>query len=198
MELRMNSLLPEGAVQPLEAQLPVPFASLPESARLALATAQAEGTVNHDRLKQMCREHRADITKMFGKLVRDGLLIAQGVGRGTKYYLPWFPKTPELAVYLDWEDIPPAMQSRLLALVEPVASKGKFSAVLLRETILALCQGHYLGLRVLAQALQRDNDDLRKRTLTPMVQAGHLQAAHAAPRDPRQAYTAAPGKAGNG
>lgn len=44
------------------------------------------------------------------------------------------------------------------------------------------------------QALKCDNDDSRKRTLIPLVQLRHRQAAYAATRDPRQAYTAAPGE----
>lgn len=62
---------------------------------------------------------------------------------------------------------------------------------LLQEVLLALCAGRYLGLRVLARVLQRDPDDLRKRTLSRMVKDGQLKPAHAATKDPRQAYTAA-------
>ena len=49
-----------------------------------------------------------------------------------------------------------------------------------------------MGLRVLAHVLERDPDDLRKRTLTPMVREGVLRTAYTNSRDPRQAYTAAP------
>ncbi len=61
----------------------------------------------------------------------------------------------------------------------------------LRAAVLAMCTGRYLGLRVLARALNRDLDDLRKRTLTPMMQAGVVRPAHPSARDPRQACSAA-------
>ncbi|QTN27046.1 putative DNA binding domain-containing protein [Rhodoferax sp. AJA081-3] len=96
---------------------------------------------------------------------------------------------PEFGTYLDWKSIPDSLKSELLSLAEPVANRGKVNAPVLRDAILALCQGRFLGLRVLAHALQRDSDDLRKRTLTPMVQEGVLRAAYTAARDPRQAYT---------
>ena len=96
----------------------------------------------------------------------------------------------EFGAYLDWKSIPDSLKAELLGLAEPVANRGKVSALTLRDAILALCQGRFLGLRVLAHALQRDSDDLRKRTLTPMVQEGVLRAAYTAARDPRQAYTA--------
>lgn len=148
----------------------------------------------------------------------DGLLTTQGAGRGMVYFLPWqaatpsmvfqvvadaeaLPelgrktpelegKTPELGAYLDWQTIPANLQAKLRAIASPIASRGKVSTTMLREAILALCDGKYLGLRVLAHALERDSDDLRKRTLMPMVKEGVLRSAYPSARDPRQAYTA--------
>lgn len=237
MELRMSSLVPERAVAELTAQLGARFAALPETARLALITAQVEGLVSHDRLKQITTDHPADLTKLLGQLVRDGLLIPDGTGRGMVYFLSWQrptavaafdaadfgnrglgatspepganppepgskppelgikppelgTKPPELATYYDWGAIPDDLQQALQALAAPVALRRKASSEVLRATILALCKGRFLGLRVLAHVLQRDPDDLRKRTLTPMVQKGALLPAFASTRDPRQAYTA--------
>jgi ATP-dependent DNA helicase RecG len=99
-------------------------------------------------------------------------------------------KTPELGAYLDWQTIPANLQAELRAIASPIASRGKVSTTMLREAILALCDGKYLGLRVLAHALERDSDDLRKRTLMPMVKEGVLRSAYPTARDPRQAYTA--------
>ncbi len=100
-------------------------------------------------------------------------------------------KPPELATYHDWNAIPADLQQALLTWAAPVARRRKTSAEILRATIRTLCTGRFLGLRVLAHVLQRDADDLRKRTLTPMVQEGALLPAFASTRDPRQAYTAA-------
>ncbi|MCK0509260.1 RNA-binding domain-containing protein [Aromatoleum anaerobium] len=230
MELRMSSLVPERAVAELTAQLGSRVAALPETARLALITAQVEGSVSHDRLKQITTDHPADLTKLLGQLVRDGLLIPDGAGRGMVYFLPWQRQTvgaafdaadfgnrglgakppeldakppeldakppeldakpPELVTYHDWSAIPAQLQEELLALAAPVARRRKASPDVLRATIQALCTRRFLGLRVLAHVLQRDLDDLRKRTLTPMVQEGALLPAFASTRDPRQAYIA--------
>ena len=54
---------------------------------LLLATAQSEGVINHERLKELLPMHPADITKVLQKLRRDGLLIAEGRGRGCVYHL---------------------------------------------------------------------------------------------------------------
>jgi hypothetical protein len=94
---------------------------------------------------------------------------------------------------LDWSAISPALQAQLVELGRAVAGSGRVAPTTLRATILALCTGRHMGLRVLAHALERDPDDLRKRTLTPMVREGVLRTAYPSLRDPRQAYTAAIG-----
>lgn len=234
MELRMSSLVPADAVAQLEERLGTRFSFLPDTARLALITAQVEGVVSHDRLKQICTDHPADLTKMLGGLVRDGLLFPDGAGRGTVYFLPWQRRlkatvfdiadeavappelgaiTPELAgqspeqvalspepalaqaavvqPLVDWATLSPAIQAQLIALGRPVAGRGRVAPSTLRANILALCSARHLGLRVLAHVLERNPDDLRKRTLTPMVREGVLRTTYTNPRDPRQAYTAA-------
>lgn len=233
MELRMSSLVPEEAVAELSGRLGERFTRLPETARLTLITAHIEGMVSHDRLKQICTDHPADLTKMLGALVRDGLLLSDGSGRGMIYFLPWqrrpaanfdlaegesrddggatkppelsaeppelSAKPPELgesgtvdkAIYLDWGAIPEPLQRELTALGQGVSGAGRVAPAVLRDALLLLCTGRYLGLRVLARVLQRDPDDLRKRTLSRMVKEGALRAAFPASNDPRQAYTTA-------
>ena len=63
----------------------------------------------------------------------------------------------------------------------------------MRQTVLALCTGQYLGLRALAVLLNRRDQggaDLRKRILNPLVKDGLLLRAYPNPNDPRQAYWA--------
>jgi ATP-dependent DNA helicase RecG len=100
MELHMTSLLPPAAVAEVEAHFGTRFAALPELERLALVLTAADGVLNHTRLREVSSDHPADITKRLARLVRDGLLVSDGVGRGTVYFLPWQVRTgfqPELA-----------------------------------------------------------------------------------------------------
>ncbi len=237
MQLRMSSLVPEHAVEALTARLGERFTALPEIPRLALITAQVEGLVSHERLKHTTIAHSADLTKMLGALVREGLLLSEGAGRGTLYRLPWqriqapsvlfedergveqLPeqpgqppeqdlKPPELeakplkletkpleqpgsALYLHWADVPTALQAQLLAWAAPVREAGKVRQEITQATVVKLCTGRYLGRQVLAHLLNRHADDLWRRFLNPMVTQGQLKPAFPAPRDPRQAYTAA-------
>ena len=101
------------------------------------------------------------------------------------------PTPTDVPVCLDWSQLSPELQAELTQLALPVSAQARISPALLQQTLLRVCRGRYLGLRVLAHVLKRDADDLRKRTLTPMVKAGALKTAFAAMNDPRQAYTTA-------
>jgi ATP-dependent DNA helicase RecG len=241
MELRTSSLVPAEVVNELQEHLGDRFQALPELARLALITASTDGMVNNARLREISTEHPADITKILGGLVKDGMLSPAGSGRGMVYFLPWeksyagslfdqaqpasglidpltFPHQlsripqglpsippelrsipPELsalsepvASYLDWQDVPQALQLLLLDIAKPVSERRRAASDLTQETVRKLCEGRYLGRRVLAHLLSRNADDLLKRTLNPMVADNILQTAHPSSSDPRQAYTAKP------
>lgn len=99
MELHMTSLLPPAAVAEVETHFGTRFAALPELERLALVLTAADGVLNHTRLRELSSDHPADITKRLARLVRDGFLVPDGVGRGMVYFLPWQVKAgfqPEL------------------------------------------------------------------------------------------------------
>ncbi len=218
MELLMNSLLPEQAVTELERHLGQKFSALPPLERLALVTAATEGMLRHARLREISTEHPADISKMLAKLVKENLLVSEGVGRGMVYFLPWQDRrfmtlfegrgasslSPELGVispelgaispelgplYLEWPQLSNVLQQYLEEIAQPVSTRKRVAPELLRTTILALCNGQYLGRRVLAQLLNRHPDDLLKRFLNPLVDQQLLKSAFPSSSDPRQAYT---------
>ena len=233
MELRMSSLVPEEAIAELDEHFGERFDSLSETERLALITACSEGVVSHARLREICTDHPADLSKLLANLVHKDFLASNGNGRGMVYFLPWkkqhedalfdirtgaplgekskdiplelssIPQelttiSPELGTippelppqYLDWNDLPDSLQSELTNLASMVSTKPRVPPEQLQQTILSLCKGRFLGRRVLARLLDRNADDLLKRTLNPMVAARILATAFASTSDPRQAYIA--------
>lgn len=244
MELRMTSLLPAQAVAELEAHLGARFAGLSQLERLALVTAATEGTLNHARLREISTDHPTDISKMLARLVKDGLLVPSGIGRGMVYYLPWQntqraslfetdamvslpPKLgtipPELSVIppelgvispepnaippkpahlppgtnvpliLDLGQLSEAEVTILRQKAVPVSGSSRSVPELVRQTVLALCEGRYLGLRALTDLLnRRDDKDLRTRILNPLLASGALLPAYPKANDPRQAYISNP------
>ena len=99
---------------------------------------------------------------------------------------------PDLNLYVEWSQLPPALQSELENIALAVSKQKRVSPDLLKTTILALCAGRYLGRRVLAHLLNRNYDDLMKRTLAPLVESGQLQPAFPSSSNPKQAYTTKP------
>lgn len=126
LELRMTSLLPADAVAELEAHMGEKFSGLPQLERLALVTAATEGMVHHGRLREISTDHPTDITKMLGRMVRDGLLVSEGVGRGMRYLLPWQENQAKVLFGDETTSLTPELKSKSPQLsVEPPQLSSK-------------------------------------------------------------------------
>jgi ATP-dependent DNA helicase RecG len=88
LTLSMVSLLPQWALDELEARFGSRFYALREMERLSLATALVEGRVSNQRLQQLTDVHPADLTSVLRSLTSDGFLRSGGQGRGRVYALP--------------------------------------------------------------------------------------------------------------
>lgn len=215
MELRMVSLFPEQTLRELDAKFGESFRRLPELERLALVAAATEQTINHARLKEICSDHAADITKALINLVRGGMLESDGSGRGTVYFMPGsaFPKPGEA-----FAEVQPVLASegsggpesssgglvgRSGGLLEELHRRlksyfpdgnipGKLPRDQMRDIVLKLCEGHHVPLKVLAQALDRSEDVLRKDYLNKLVSERLLERQYPTqPNHPGQAYRTA-------
>ena len=149
MELHMSSLLPADAVAELEGHLGEEFSALSPLERLALVTASSEGVIAHGRLREISTEHSTDITKMLGKLVKEGYLASDGVGRGMMYFLPWDTKRLAHLTDLSTEALAlnteaPALNTEALALNTEAHPLGT----------------HYLDWAQLGYSLQADLKEL--------------------------------------
>jgi predicted HTH transcriptional regulator len=93
IELRTIDLFPQGTIENLRnifngENLTQKYDQFDHPSQVALALAFSEGTVTHERLKQLTDEHSADLSKTLHNLVTDDHLLKKtGDGRGTIYYL---------------------------------------------------------------------------------------------------------------
>lgn len=211
LELRMLSLVPEGAIDYLHETFGHKFDTLDEAERLILVTAYVERTINHSRMMEIMDEHPHDLTKHFSRLTELGVLKQEGVGRGTIYFLPETGIEDEMEEIFgfsrkssgglaassgglekssgglkhsgdEWE--------ALISIAEPVRSKGKSPKSLVEMVILELCDGRYLSLQDLETLLSRSGDFLRKDYLKPLIRSKQLQLLYPTkPNHPEQAYT---------
>lgn len=88
MELRMIDLFPADVLADLRARFGGQFEQLPQEARVAVALAASEGTVNHARLCTVSAVHPVELTRTLQQLTQLGILNSTGIGRGAVYFLP--------------------------------------------------------------------------------------------------------------
>lgn len=85
--LPMVSLLPEESIERLRARFGTEVDSLQPLELQALVTAEAEGSVNNPRLREISEQHPADLSKMLQGLVSQGFLEQHGQRRWSYYRL---------------------------------------------------------------------------------------------------------------
>jgi ATP-dependent DNA helicase RecG len=199
LELPMVSTLPAEAMVDLRHRFASALDEIGPDELQALVTAEVEGEVTNQRLQEMIALHRADITKMLRSLVRRGLLVSDGAGRGTRYYLghpaasspvldPSSPVLDPSSPVLDPsspvlgsdthiagdERVDESLNSTLVEIARPVREAGKVPRETVRRVILQLCDQRFLNLRELAWLLNRQVKNLRDDYIRHMVREGLL------------------------
>lgn len=87
LTLRTISMLPERSIMLLKSALKNKYNELSREEVMALVAADQEEYVTNNRLQQLLDTHAINSSKILSSLVDKGYLEADGVGRGTKYYL---------------------------------------------------------------------------------------------------------------
>lgn len=212
LRLRMVSLLPGETLAELDKRFGNRFRELPETARLALATAAIEGNVTHGRLKEMCSDHPKDLSKMLANLVEEEFLVSRGASRGTIYYfadkapdaapeLPLFPaKRSSQHLVKSSQHLSGDSQHsgeladgwpKLLETARPIRETGRAPRNDVQAMIRRLCEGRFLTVRNLAELLDRSPNSLLNHYLKQMLKAEMLELRFPnQPTHPQQAYRA--------
>lgn len=219
--LSMVSLLPEASLERLRSALGKRFEALKSEQVQALVTADVEGSVTNPRLQQFSATHATDITKMFGGLVGEGLLVKDGYGRWASYRLN--PDVFRSGTNPSHKDSNPSHKSgnpshkelnpphkdsnpphkelspphkdfdeELLAIAAPSRESERLPPARTEEIIQTLCAGRFLTFQEIGALLNRNADKTRDRFLSRMVADGRLRLKFPEPAHPQQAYTAAP------
>ncbi len=197
LELPLVSMIPDPVLRELERRFGDDLKKLEGDSLQVLVAALMEGEISNQRLQELLTLHRADITTMLRDLVKQGFLVASGLGRGTRYSLPVMPESDEGmiphvgSISPHVGSLPDDVGSLASALIErnqvyallDDADRGVLDQVLAgqvprdvtRKAILILCRDRFLTARQLGDYLQRNPDGLRDRFLVEMVASGQLE-----------------------
>lgn len=204
LKLKMISLVPEPVIRDLKEKYGEAFQGLPQLEQSILIAAGTEECVNHQRMKELVKDHPHDISRSLHALVENGLLESDGSGKATFYYLPGeHPMQDEMfgaqrsstevssvhmggslvhltasLVHLEGSSDrlidDPDILSELQEIARPISSTGKASRELIEETILRLCDDRYLTIDELAVLLDRNKGSLWSRYISLMIADGRL------------------------
>lgn len=87
LTLRTISMLPENSIILIKSVLKNKYNELSREEVMALVASHQEGYVTNNRLQQLLDTHSINSSKILSSLVDKEYLEADGIGRGTKYYL---------------------------------------------------------------------------------------------------------------
>ncbi len=214
--LPMISLIPNESLLRLKGRFGTKFQKFTPLEVQALVTADLEGWVDNARMRQITSELATDMTKLLQKLVSIGVLTQDGQGRWTRYRLhaEFDSVHKEIdsvhkeidsvhkeidsvhkeidSVHKDIykNEIPDIEWNELIKIAESTRQNKRLTHKEMESVLLNLCQKHWLTRRQLGELLGRNDDGLRSRFLTPMVEHGFLRLRY--PEKPNradQAYT---------
>ncbi len=205
--LPMTSLLPEDIVEQMTQDLGVVFSSLKQRERIALVTARTEKCITHSRLKELTKEHPADLTKALHRLVEKKLLISEGSGKATFYYIPGEHPIDDMLGIRSEHSGPSSVHSgpssvhselssvhkELANIAAPIAEKRRIKPEIMTEIILKLCNIKELTNKELAGLLNRSEETIRTHYLWPMCEQGLITRKYPnITSHPDQKYKTAP------
>ncbi|MDY0012832.1 MAG: ATP-binding protein [Rhodocyclaceae bacterium] len=203
LELPMVSLLPEEVLADLRQRFGDGFDGLSGDEVQAVVTAQVEGSVTNQQLQGMLTMHRVDITRMLGGLVQQGFLSSDGVGRGTRYFVP-DDATPPVSggtppvsggtppVSGGTPPVSggtPPVSGGAEEIINRVRASRRAKPEAVRQAILAVCAEGFLPAEEIAARLGRSKKRVQDEFLGPMC-AEHLLTMRypETPNHKQQAY----------
>lgn len=207
LELRMINLLNEGIIEELKRLYNDNLDSLTKDELTILITAYVEEGTNHKRLLELLDLHPSDISHLLKKLVDEGLLYSNGVGRGTIYEAKGLSdlaggvkelaggvnKTNEgKSVFYMTEEIPHEVQKHIEIIVERISYKQRVKKELMQTVIIDICKEGYFSPELLSVLTGKSKEWIKEHT-RELVKTKKLNKLYEIPNHPKQAYTAQQG-----
>ena len=157
---------------------------------LALNAACIDGYVTNESLRVVLDIHKGEIADLLKDMCKEGLLVQEGYGRGTRYYLPKVDS--KVASY--GSNIPSniaSSASNITSSDSKVASsdiKLRMTYTKLKEEICTFCSD-WVSIDELADGIHRKGTYLRNKIIPKMLADNSLEMLFpGVPKHPRQKY----------
>lgn len=157
---------------------------------LALNAACIDGYVTNESLRVVLDIHKGEIADLLKDMCKEGLLVQEGYGRGTRYYLP---KVDSKVASLG-SNIPSniaSSASNITSSDSKVASsdiKLRMTYTKLKEEICTFCSD-WVSIDELADGIHRKGTYLRNKIIPKMLADNSLEMLFpGVPKHPRQKY----------
>ena len=204
LELPLESLLPEWAMEKAATRFGALFSEQDELGRLIVVTALVEGHVAHARLKELTESHSRDLTLKLQELLRKGLLTADGHQRQKRYSAAAEEKPASNDASSTANDASSTANDASSAAndassiandasspLAQVRASRRAKPDIVQSAILRLCADSYLSVDEIADALNRNKTTVRNQHIGPLLDSNQLELLHpGSPTHPQQAYRA--------
>ena len=197
----MQSLIQPEILDELSRRLNLDADKLSSQVQTILALALTEKHVTNERLRFVLRLHKSDITSLLQQMCKQGWLVSDGYGRGTKYRLPSEGAIDNVVsnnnnVDRKGPNVDSSEDSINIIFDESVLSDE--ARVLLNrkrlsqsqmETLICEIAYEWRTIQDLTQILRKDKSYLRNHVLPNLISKGILEREYASiPNHPNQRY----------
>lgn len=192
----MESFLPEQTKAKLTEKFGDFVNSLDHSALSILALVCEEEFVTNNRLRYSLNMHKSEISDLLKRMTQNGLLVTEGYGRGTKYYLP--QDSMNVLRNVATLDANVATSGANVATLDinvatsdtnvATSIRKRLSREELQELILKNCQ-EWISLDDLAKLINRNPIYLRNHIMPVLLASKSIEMIHPEkPNHPKQMY----------
>lgn len=146
--------------------------------------------ITNDRLKELLTLHRTDITKLLKDLCNNKLLISEGNGRGTKYYINKKVDTSEEKVDTSEEKVDTS-EEKVDTPEEKVDNTNTHLKRDELERLITEKAKEYISLEEIALRTGKKSSYLKNKIIPEMIRKNKLKRLYAqTPNHPEQKYKA--------
>lgn len=190
LTMMMESLVDNTTMERLALIFGPEITSVGQMRLLALNAACIDGYVTNESLRVVLDIHKGEIADLLKDMCKEGLLVQEGYGRGTRYYLP---KVDSKVASLG-SNIPSniaSSASNITSSDSKVASsdiKLRMTYTKLKEEICTFCSD-WVSIDELADGIHRKRTYLRNKIIPKMLADNSLEMLFpGVPKHPRQKY----------